>query len=64
MKCPVCGATDFYLKDDHDAFAFSEFHIENGECIFEDEPMEMTGDTPTHCGKCAWHGKFNQLSKT
>ncbi len=64
MKCPVCGATEFYIKDDQDAFGYSEFQIENGECVFDEDAVELTDDTHTHCGKCAWHGAFSQLSKT
>ena len=65
MKCPTCGSTDFYVKDEEDEFETYEFSCAGGCVAFDpgyDNPPEVTDDMETYCGKCAWHGKLCDMA--
>ena len=66
MKCPDCGAQQFYVKDPEDQYTLSEFSLENGKVEYiniesGEEPLEILDDTETFCDRCAWHDKFSTL---
>lgn len=65
-KCPFCGCQDFFLKDPDDAYETYEFKTEGDEVTFQEdeaEHPELTDDSETFCSGCAWHGKFQELTK-
>jgi hypothetical protein len=66
MPCPVCGCTEFYLKDPEDEFETYEFELEGAGPAFRSPPesdaaLELADDTETFCNRCSWHGKFKEL---
>lgn len=68
MKCPYCGCRRFYIKDPADEFETYGFDCESGEACFdpdveEDTAPELRDDSPIHCEKCAWKGRFADIKK-
>ena len=68
MACPFCGCETFYVKDPDDEFETYEFTLKNGEIVFSDEVDEsaslpMGDETSTHCNRCAWNGRLQDLKK-
>lgn len=66
MKCPDCGAKQFYVKDPEDQYSLTEFSLENGTVEYigdeaDDGHIEVSDDTETYCDRCAWHDKFKTL---
>jgi hypothetical protein len=67
MHCPDCGSQRFYIKDPDDPFTLFEFDIQDGKIIADDENNDsampaVTESTETYCDRCAWHGRFKNLS--
>lgn len=68
MKCPTCGCEKFYVKDKNDEYEIYEFSTLGENIVFDEElgPQKIpkiTNEIDTFCNKCAWHGKFNTLTK-
>lgn len=66
MKCPVCSATRFYVKNPDDAYETYAFEIVDGKIVFDEEISEadrpeIDEDTEIYCDTCAWHGKLKEL---
>lgn len=66
MKCPDCGAQDFYVKDVEDQFNISEFNLQKGTVEYageqtEEEQIPVLDNTEIFCDRCAWHDKFKSL---
>lgn len=66
MKCPVCGAKEFFVKDPEDAFSSFEFEIIGGQVVFADagqaeETPEISEATETYCTGCTWHDRMEKL---
>jgi DNA-directed RNA polymerase subunit RPC12/RpoP len=66
MKCPYCGCQRFYIKDPADEYETYAFDCESGEVYFEanldaEDLPELCGDSPIHCEKCAWKGRFAEI---
>ena len=66
MKCPVCGANEFFVKDPEDAFSAFEFEIREKRVVFADadqaaEAPEVSDATETYCTRCAWHDRLDKL---
>jgi len=66
MKCPDCGAQDFYAKDPEDQFNISEFTVQTGKIEYrgeleESELVEVVEETEIFCDRCAWHDTFKTL---
>lgn len=64
MKCPDCGATQFYVKDPEDQFNLSEFTLSQGTVEYldtNDQNIEFTEESEVFCDRCAWHDKFKLL---
>ncbi|MFC1822089.1 hypothetical protein ACFL9T_05230 [Thermodesulfobacteriota bacterium] len=66
MECPLCSCRNFYVKNPDDDYETYEFDIEGEEISFSDEVDEsecpqIGRGTETYCGRCAWHGKFEEL---
>ena len=67
MKCPLCGCTEFYVKDPDDEYDIYEFTCKDGSVAFDAEVdvkdvPEISDATETYCDKCAWHGKMETLA--
>lgn len=67
MKCPLCGCTEFYVKDPDDEYDIYEFNCKDGDIVFDDakgenDVPEISDATETYCDKCAWHGKMETLA--
>lgn len=68
MKCPDCGAQEFYVKDPEDQYNITEFDLKDGEVHYsteesDEEPLPVEDETETFCDRCAWHDKFKVLKK-
>ena len=68
MKCPTCGCEQFYIKDKDDEYEIYEFSILGEKIVFDEntdqqETPKIENEIETFCNKCAWHGKFNTLTK-
>lgn len=66
MKCPDCGAQEFYVKDVEDQFNISEFNLQKGTVEYageqtEEEQIPVLDNTEIFCDRCAWHDKFKIL---
>ena len=64
MKCPLCGSTHFFIKDEQDEFEMIPFKFENGKLCFEEDIKRDAGileTTPVFCQRCTWHDKINTL---
>ena len=66
MKCPVCGAREFFVKDPDDPFSAYEFELKDDAAVFadrtqEEEAPELTGAIETYCTRCAWHDRMDKL---
>ena len=58
MKCPVCGSTEFYVKDPDDEYACYEFEITPDGIKFDSaetarEAPEIKDETEIYCSKCS-----------
>ncbi|MFH2060210.1 MAG: hypothetical protein ABIJ59_15075 [Pseudomonadota bacterium] len=67
MKCPTCGCTNFYIKDEDDEYEIYVFNTSGEEIVFDetldqDEIPQITPAIETFCNQCAWHGEFNTIS--
>ena len=67
MKCPLCGCTEFSVKDPDDEYDIYEFTCKDGSVAFDAEVdvkdvPEISDATETYCDKCAWHGKMETLA--
>ena len=58
MKCPDCGAQEFYVKDPEDQYNITEFDLKKGVVNYTTDD-----ETETYCDRCAWHDKFRVLKK-
>lgn len=68
MKCPDCGAQEFYVKDPEEQYNITEFDLRNGVVNYstedkESDPLPVEDETETYCDRCAWHDKFKVLKK-
>lgn len=68
LKCPDCGAQQFYVKDPDDRYTISDFSLETGTVAYLDnepeaEHITVSDDTEIFCNQCAWHDKFNSLKR-
>ncbi len=67
MKCPICGCTNFFVKDPEDQFEIYKFNLnEDGEICFEetinpDSYPQIRPDSSVYCDECAWNGRFSEL---
>ena len=66
MKCPLCGCTEFYVKDPDDEYDIYAFTCQDGNIAFDDavdekDAPEINDATETYCDRCAWHGKMETL---
>lgn len=65
-QCPVCGSSQFYVKDPDDEYEIYEFELKNGRITMipstdsTDMPA-IKNQTETYCNKCAWHDRFQVL---
>lgn len=67
MACPLCGSTSFYVKNPDDEYELYPFELEGNEAVFAEdmavsECPEVAAGTRTFCSKCAWNGRFEELS--
>jgi hypothetical protein len=67
MKCPDCGARDFYAKDPDDQYNLTEFTLQEGKIRYledkqESERVNVGDETEVFCDRCAWHDKFSTLA--
>lgn len=68
MKCPDCGAQQFYVKDPEDQYSLYEFEFKEGRIVYTDAEtgglsVKIEEDTETFCNRCAWHDKFKSLTQ-
>ena len=68
MECPLCSCRNFYVRNPDDEYETYEFDVDGDEICFSDdvdesECPEIGRETETYCGRCAWHGKFEELKK-
>ena len=67
MACPLCGSKSFYVKDPDDEYELYPFELEGGGPVFSEEVdasecPDLGSETRTFCSRCAWNGRFEELS--
>ena len=66
LKCPDCGAQQFYAKDPEDQYNISSFNLEDGKIEYldasaEEDHIPVSENTEIFCERCAWHDKLKIL---